>query len=162
MQDSFTRIQEILEKEFAIYGELFSLSERKHKILLEKFSTELNKIVAEEEGFVVQLIPFEEERRSIIANLTGNPDSPVEKIFDYNCPPENQLKIKKVSQELKSLLFRIKEINEGNQRLLEQALELTKHSLKLLTTPPKEIVYKFPGAKKSQALVRSRLIDKKA
>ncbi|MBF0405996.1 MAG: flagellar protein FlgN [Candidatus Riflebacteria bacterium] len=161
MQGLFSRISEILDKEFTVYSELLILSKKKRALLLEKFSTELNLIVSKEEEWVESLVPLEEDRRDIVNTLTGNPDSSIEKLIDNpECTEVIKSKIVSLSTNLKNVLTEIKQLNQENQALLEQALELTRHSLKILTSPPKDAVYKFPGAK-GTAVAPSRLIDTK-
>ncbi|MFZ2956796.1 MAG: flagellar protein FlgN [Candidatus Ozemobacteraceae bacterium] len=163
MSGAVERLEKILSEELAIYRELLTLSEKKRKMLLEKFSTELQDIVSEEESRVASLAETEDRRRAEISELTGDPETSLENLLPQISDLSVRVLIEQIGRELKETLAKIREINQANQRLLEQALELTQYSLKLLTTPPKDVVYRQPGKPlKLVPNVPSRLIDRKA
>ncbi|MBF0498563.1 MAG: flagellar protein FlgN [Candidatus Riflebacteria bacterium] len=162
MSASTGRLEKVLSEELAVYRELLVLSEKKRKLLLEKFSTDLLGIVSEEERCIASLVDIEERRRTEITELTGDPETSLETLLLKISEPSIQSAIGKLGRELKETLSHIREINVANQKLLEQALELTQYSLKLLTTPPKDVVYRKPGATTAKTNMPSRLIDRKA
>jgi len=162
LEEQSKKLKEYLAEELAIYRELLALSKRKQKILLEKFSTELNKIVAEEERFIQRLAEIEEKRIVCVESISGRKSTTLDELVEFI--PDTVLKsdIWMMASKLKDTLSEIKEINLRNQKLLEQALELTQYSINLLTTPPREVTYKAPGATSRTPQPVSTLFDRKA
>ena len=164
MPDLEDQLKDILNEELSVYRQLLVLAERKKKVLLEKFSTDLIEIVTQEETLIATLAQFEETRRDIVSRLQGNPDLGLEELLPTLPPGPAREAVAAVGRDLKGVLGQIREINEGNQKLLEQALELTQYSLKLITRPPKDIVYRKPGTQTGTQLPNrpSILVDRKA
>lgn len=157
------QLKGVLSEELSVYRQLLALADCKKKLLLEKFSTDLLEIVVQEETLIATLAQLEDTRRDVVARMQGNPDLPLEELLPTLTIGPIRESIAAVARELKEVLEQIREINQGNQKLLEQALELTQYSLKLITKPPKEVVYRKPGAQTTPVVNRpSILIDRKA
>ncbi len=163
MEDLIQSLIQILREELAIYRELLLLSQKKKKLLLEKFSTELSQIAAEEERQAQRLAELEETRVTLVFGLTGKQnaslDEAVETIEDTTVKSDLWM----LGSQLRDTISEIRLLNEDNQRLLEQALELTQYTLKLITTPARENTYKAPGKPgKADGSPAPALIDRKA
>ena len=146
-----------------MYRELLLFSQKKKKLLLEKFSTELAQIVAEEEKRVERLNQLEESRITLIFGLTGKQnaslDEAVEAVEDTGAKSDLWM----LGSQLRDAITEIRSINEENQRLLEQALELTQYTLKLITTPARENTYRAPGKTgKPSGSPAPAILDRKA
>ena len=161
MQDRVELVKGFLNEELAVYGQLLALSKKKEKTLLEKFSSELLQIVGEEEKLVRRLGEIEQSRRKCVEEITGSAESSLEELSEKIADTTLKSDIWMIGTRLKDLIGEIREINERNQRLLEQALELTQYSLSLLIRPQKEVTYSAPG-KPRHAPTGPSLIDRKA
>ncbi|MBI3037949.1 flagellar protein FlgN [bacterium] len=162
MDDSFLQLKNILSEELSLYRHILVLSEKKQKLLLERFSTDLLQIVADEEEAVQKLASFEGERQSLIEKISHQPgDSSLEDFVNSFVKNDTEKTVFfLLKRDLNDVITRIKEINERNQKLLEQALDLTRYSLGLVTTPPREVIYHRPDTKKVSPSYPS-LIDRK-
>lgn len=163
MFDLQFQLKDVLSEELSVYRQLLALADRKKKLLLEKFSTDLLDIVTQEENLIAAIAHFEDTRREIVSQLKGNPDLALEDLLSTLPAGPARDGIAAVGRDLKDVLGKINDINQGNQKLLEQALELTHYSIKLITQPPKDVVYRKPGTQTTQPVNRpSILIDRKA
>jgi len=66
-----TNLKQILSEELEIYRRLLELSERKKKLLLEKFSTDLIDIVSEEEKLSARLSELGSARADCLTAIAG-------------------------------------------------------------------------------------------
>jgi len=145
LSDQGQNLRQILSEELEIYRQLLGLSERKKKLLLEKFSTDLLQIVSEEEKYSTRLAELGSSRADCLTALSGRTSLTLEEALDFINDANLKSDLWMLGTQLKETLEQIRTINEENRRLLEQALELTQYSLKLLTAPPKEATYRPPG-----------------
>lgn len=161
MKHAVEELKAILGEELVIYQKLLSFARDKKKLLLERFSTDLQTIVTQEEHLVQRLIDLEQLRRDLVSKIAGssdaNLDAAVEKISEADSKSDLWL----LGNQLRDVMTEIKAINDENQKLLEQALELTQYSIKLITRVPDDITY-GPGGKQSPKRPGSVLIDRKA
>lgn len=160
MEDSIEKLKQILSQELEITRKLLELSKRKRKLLLEKFSTELLTIVSEEEQLVTHLVTLEEQRRAATAELAGNPSLTLEQLLEHIKSADSKSDLWHLGTQLKDVGSQIRTINEENQKLLEQALELTQYTIKLIAKIPGGATYAPKGSKPKQTI--SALIDRKA
>jgi len=163
LSEQGTILKQILNEELEIYRRLLELSERKKKLLLEKFSTDLIDIVSEEEKLSARLSELGSARADCLTAIAGQAAVKLEEVLDLIDDANLKSDLWMLGTQLKETLEKIRAINEDNQRLLEQALELTQYTLKLITAPPKEVTYRPPGQQGTQPPQRpSVLIDRKA
>lgn len=160
MSEQFSKLKEFIAEELAIYRQLLGLCKHKQKLLLEKFSTELLKIVSEEEKLIQRLTEVEDGRAGCVESLTGDRNTSLDEVIEKITDTAIKSDIWIQASNLKEVIGEIRDINERNQKLLEQALELTRYSISLLTRPPREITYRPPGTKGTASI--SKLVDKKA
>jgi flagellar biosynthesis/type III secretory pathway chaperone len=162
LQTQVEQIKSFLSEELAVYGQLLGLSKKKEKTLLEKFSSELMQIVGEEEKLVRRLAEIEQNRQGCVEEITGSRESTMDELCEQISDTTAKSDIWMMGTRLKDVIQEIREINERNQRLLEQALELTQYSISLLTRPAKEVTYSAPGKPRTSAVPGPSLIDRKA
>jgi flagellar biosynthesis/type III secretory pathway chaperone len=154
------QLKALLSQELDIYHKLYQLAEQKKKLLLEKFSTELQGIVTQEEILVQRLIDIEPERISCVAKIAGREDANLDEAVEAVAEADGKSDLWMTGSKLKDAVAAIKKINDENQRLLEQALELTQYSIKLITRAPKDVTYGASGVQGSKK--GHSLIDRKA
>lgn len=154
------QLKAILEDELSIYQQLFRLAGEKKKLLLEKFSTDLQKIVTQEETLVQRLIELEPARQEAVRKITGKEDSNLDQAVEAVSEADGKSDLWMTGSKLRDVVAAIKKVNDENQRLLEQALELTQYSIKLITKAPKDVTYGATGVQGTKK--GFSLIDRKA
>ncbi|GAB4274100.1 MAG: hypothetical protein Kow0029_14260 [Candidatus Rifleibacteriota bacterium] len=160
MKEVVDQLKGILSEELSIYQQLLRLAEEKKKLLLEKFSTEFQSIVRKEEVLVQRLIDLEPERRNLVQKITGDEDSNLDSAVEKIAEADGKSDIWIIGSQLRDVVSSIKKINDENQKLLEQALELTQYSIKLITRAPKDVTYGSTGVQGTKK--GHSLIDRKA
>lgn len=161
MSKAIAQLKAALNGALSVYARLLELSEQKKKLLLERFSTDLMAIVAEEEKCVAHLQELDNQRLEALESLTGKANLTLDDALA--CIDDADLKsdLWILGGKLKEAVQRIQEINLKNQKLLEQALELTQYTIQLITSAPKQVTYKPPGEDKKRPAI-SALLDRKA
>ncbi|MDD3146141.1 MAG: flagellar protein FlgN [Candidatus Riflebacteria bacterium] len=161
MNPQIVELREILGEELSIYQKLFQYAGDKRKLLLEKFSTDLQTIVTQEEILVQRLIELEPRRRECVCAIAGTPDANLDTAVEKIPEADSKSDIWMIGSQLRDVVNDIKTVNEENQRLIEQALELTQYSVKLITRAPADVTY-GPAGKKPGQRVGPAIIDRKA
>lgn len=148
-----------------MFEQLLGLAERKKKLLLEAFSAELQTIVGEEESCVASLETLETRRLEIFQQAGAAPETTLEQLLQSlpatDVIQQRTREIRSVSDSLREHRHKIQQTNEDNQRLLQQALELTQHSIQLFARIPREVTYQAPGHDRKQQPGIPSLIDRK-
>jgi flagellar biosynthesis/type III secretory pathway chaperone len=154
------QLKGILAQELETYQQLLKLAEEKKKLLLEKFSTEFQGIVSKEEILVQRLIEIEPERIECVKKITGREDANLDEAVEVVSEEDGKSDLWMIGSKLKEVVGVIKKVNDENQRLLEQALELTQYSINLITRAPKDVTYSASGSQTTRKGMS--LIDRKA
>jgi len=161
LKQTVEELKAVLSEELTIYQKLLSFAFDKKKLLLEKFSTDLQTIVTQEELLVQRLIDLEQLRRDLVAKVAGNTDANLDMAVEKVADADSKSDLWLLGNQLRDVMGEIKGVNDENQKLLEQALELTQYSIKLITRVPAEVTY-GPGGKQPPKRPGSMLIDRKA
>lgn len=161
MKETVGRLKTVLEEELSIYQRLLDYAHEKRKMLLEKFSTELQTVVTQEELLVQRLIDLEQERRELVFQITGDSDTALDNAVEKIAEADGKSDIWLVGTQLRDVTQKIRQVNDENQKLLEQALELTQYSIKLITRVPGADTY-GPAGKQAGKRSGPALIDRKA
>ena len=154
-------LKEILSEELSVYQKLFQYANDKRKLLLEKFSTDLQVIVNQEEILVQRLIELEPRRRECVNSIAGSAEANLDIAVEKIAEADGKSDIWMIGSKLRDVVNAIKSVNEENQRLIEQALELAQYSIKLITKAPADVTY-GPGGKQPGKRMGPSLIDRKA
>ena len=160
MKQTVDKLKEILRRELDTYSSLYDLAIKKRKLLLEKFSTEFQSIVGKEELLIQVLLDVEPVRRECVAKITGSSDANLDAAVEAVLETDGKSDLWLIGSQLKDKVRAIKDVNEENQKLLEQALELTQYSIKLITRAPGDNTYSATG-KKSEGRARPKIFDRK-
>ena len=161
MKTAVVQLKSILDQELSIYQRLLGFAQEKKKMLLEKFSTELQGIVSQEEVLVQRLIDLEGERREVVAQIAGSVDATLDNAVEKLSEADGKSDLWLIGTKLRDVVNSIKTVNDENQKLLEQALELTQYSIKLITRVPGDVTY-GPAGKQAGKRAGPSLIDRKA
>lgn len=160
MNTPFHRLRAILREELVLYEQLLELAGQKKRLLLEAFSTELQTIVTQEEACMVSLETLEEQRLESFRETGGSAEVTLEQVLANLADDDLKTEVRTLGNRLRDCGQRIHQLNDENQRLLQQALELTRYSIQLFARIPREVTYQAPGTDRKQPGV-SALIDKK-
>lgn len=160
MKAIVANLKSILEEELNVYQQLLRLAGDKKKLLLEKFSTELQTIVKQEEILVQRLIELEPQRQECVLKITGSQQATLNEVVELLSENDGKSDLWMTGSQLRDVVAQIKKVNHENQRLLQQALELTQYSIKLITRAPKDVTYSETGTQTTKKAFS--LIDRKA
>lgn len=154
-------LRQTLDEELGIYQRLLSLAHNKKKLLLEKFSIEFQNIVTQEEGLVQRLLTLEQSRIEHIIAIAGDKEVTLDAALENLSSADQKSDLWMLGSQLKDVMLEVKKVNDENQKLLEQALELTQYTIKLITKVPLDVTY-GPGGKQQQKQMPHSLIDRRA
>lgn len=142
---------------------MLRLALQKKKLLLEKFSSELQVIVSQEELLVQELVDLEPVRQELVKEITSDDNANLDAVIEKLSESEGKSDIWMIGSNLKETLAEIKKVNDSNQKLIEQALELTQYSIKLITQVPTDVTYGAGGQKREEPHHRGpAILDRKA
>ena len=130
MASLMNELLEVLENEEAGYRELVEASTRKKEVIIKADIRALEEITAEEQEIAGKIKNIENKRISImedIANVLNRKpeDLTVDALLEILAnQPKEQEQLAKIRLQLKDTLTEMKNINEQNQTLVNQAMEL--------------------------------------
>ncbi|KZE70232.1 flagellar biosynthesis protein FlgN [Paenibacillus jamilae] len=162
------RLIDVLEQLDQKHLILLELAKSKKKIVMENDMDSLVQHLNQESRLLKQVEQLEEARmevsyellreRGIKSQLNLTITELARLVFD----PEDKNKLLSVQSRLSHTLSELKEINEINQKLIEQSLVFIDYSLDLLVgRPNQEMTYMHPDQKSNQH-ARPGLFDTKA
>ncbi len=163
MIENAVELRNILAEELDIYQELLELAKDKSKLLVERYPTGLQSLVEQEEGLVQQLVELEPRRQEQVVSIVGKTTVKLEELVGKVSDEAVKTELIDIGSKLRETVEEIRVINEGNQRLAQQALEITQQTLKIMTRAPKPVTYGPRGGMRTpQPLAGRSLIDRKA
>lgn len=141
---------EVLEKETFEYQLLMELSQKKTPIIIEGDLPQLAAITDEEQSVVSRISTLEKKREEVVSDIADviNKDVKILKIVDIihalGKKPQEQQKLAKVHDELKTVVKQMVTLNEHNRSLIANSLEIVEFELNLvqaMTTAPQTADY---------------------
>jgi len=129
---------EVLEKEEAEYRLLVETSTRKKEVIIKADIQALEEITGEEQEIAGRIKNMENKRISVMEDMANvlnrKPEElTVDVMIDIlQKQPEEQERLATIRARLKDTLGRMKDINEQNQALINQALEMVEFDLSLV------------------------------
>lgn len=129
---------EVLEKESGEYESLLELSMRKTPVIVAGSLEELAKITDEEQNVVDRINHLDVKRQEVFADVANviNKDVKVLKISDLiemlAERPEEQKKLAKVHDKLRTVLNEVGRVNEQNRVLIQNSLEMVEFDMNML------------------------------
>lgn len=165
-----------LEKMLQAHEQLLNLAREKQEVLIKGDVQELNKLLKEESTLVKQIGKLEALRQRQAQGLAArhrvNADEELtlEKLLaaipdagDDSTGENGKQQVLDLARRLRDVIGRIKEQNELNMRLTQDALQMVNYSLELLTQTDEEITYHKPNNAGQQAPAAGRgFFDAKA
>lgn len=129
---------EVLEKESGEYENLLGLSMKKTPVIVAGNLEELAKITDEEQIVVERINRLDGKRQEVFSDIANviNRDVKVLKISDLvtmlASRPEEQQKLAKVHDRLKTAVHEVERVNIQNRTLIQNALEMVEFDLNML------------------------------
>jgi flagellar biosynthesis/type III secretory pathway chaperone len=129
---------EVLEKESGEYGNLLELSMKKTPVIVAGNLEELAKITDEEQIVVGRINHLDAERQEAFADIANVINRDVTKLMLTDLiamlakRPQEQQKLAKVHDKLKTVVHEVERVNGQNRTLLENALEMVQFDINML------------------------------
>ena len=129
---------EVLEKESGEYENLLALSTRKTPVIVAGNLEELAKITDEEQIVVGRIGRLDAKRQEVFADIANviNKDVKTLKLSDLieilKQRPEEQQKLAKVHDKLKTAVHEVQKVNGQNRTLIQNALEMVEFDMNML------------------------------
>lgn len=128
---------QVLENENEEYKKLAKLSKEKKQVIIDANVPALEKIVDLEQDVASKIQNLDKRRQKVMHDMSVVLNKP-EQDFTVNTviemlssQPKEQQRLQNVKKQLKTTLDEVRNINEQNQTLLNQALELVEFDLTL-------------------------------
>lgn len=139
----------VLNKLLEIYEEFLALSKQKRRAIVAVKMPELEKIVRQEQVLIASVGNLERRREEILTSLLAEEQitTPRKTLLDLlpYCDEKTARRLEEVHRRFRETLAALEECNEGNNRLLKQALTAVNYNLNVLTNVTVEPVYVAGG-----------------
>ncbi len=138
MASLMENLEDILDRESKEYEDLLEVSLRKSSVIVKGDLEALNAITEEEQQAVVRINRLDKEREKIMNDVARVLDMDVKelKLSDLlqvlERRPQERQKFAASYDRVKRAVLRMKEVNEQNRQLVEDALEMTRFELNML------------------------------
>ena len=138
MASLMENLVEVLELESSEYENLLGLSMKKTPVIVAGNMEELAKVTDEEQDAVSRINRLEQKRQEVFADIANviNKDVNTLMLTDLieilSNRPEEQQKLARVHDKLKSAVYEVKRVNEQNRILIENALEMVEFDMNML------------------------------
>lgn len=152
-------LEAALTAEVELLGNVVELGERKRNTLTANDVAALNALLPEEEQLASELQAMEFQLTGVASQLAGKlgVSSLEEVITSPECPRPEELG--RLFEQMVIRMVALKQLNEQNSLLIEQALHFIDYSLKVIVSTPDDPAYDADGKSRQQA--NPRLLDRK-
>lgn len=129
---------EVLNNESQEYENLLGLSTRKTPVIISGDLDELAKITDEEQDVVSRITRLEAKRQEVFADIANVINKDVKTLLLTDLiqileqRPEEQQKLAKVHDQLRTVVHAVKRVNEQNRELIQSSLEMVEFDLNML------------------------------
>lgn len=129
---------EVLNTESQEYENLLRLSEAKTPVIVSGDLEELTRLTDEEQSVVGKINRLEQTRQELFKDIANviNKDVKTLMLTDLiemlSSRPQEQQKLAKVHDSLKTVVYAVKGVNERNGELIKEAMELVSFNLNML------------------------------
>ena len=156
MPEKFSRLNEVLQSEKALYEKLVEIAREKQGHLVQNDLDGINETVSREEELLTEISEEEKKRKEVLKEIEGEEDSFAD--LCQKAPEELADKLKKTREQLLLLLEELWEVNETNNRLIQDSLQFNNNLVQSLAKIRGSDTYSQEGSKEKS---RS-FLDKKA
>lgn len=129
---------EVLDQESLEYENLLGLSMKKTPVIVAGNTEELAKITDEEQNVINRISRLEQKRQEVFIDIANviNKDVTTLMLSDLvemlSSRPEEQQKLARVHDRLRSAVHEVKRVNGQNKILIENALEMVEFDMNML------------------------------
>lgn len=129
---------DVLDKECEQYDKLVGLADQKTPCIVQGDIDKLSKVMDDEQEFVGRIQNLEKTRCKVLADIANvvNRDVETLKLIDLiqmlEKKPDQQELLVEVHGRLKQTISKLKEINDKNQLLLNDAIEMVDFNLNMI------------------------------
>lgn len=152
-------LETALAAEVELLGRVVDLGERKRQTLTTNDVAALEALLPEEEQLASELQAMEFELTGVASQLAGKlgVSSLEDVITSPQCPRPEELG--RLFEQMVIRIAALKQLNEQNNLLIEQALHFIDYSLKVIVSTPEDPAYNADG--KARQPANPRLLDRK-
>ncbi|XER08374.1 hypothetical protein SRRS_39890 [Sporomusa rhizae] len=154
----------LLNHTLQIYQALLQLSRKKREILVEAKPQELELLTKQEERFIIEAGKLEKLRLSTIQELAAAlgiaPERAVLSELVEHADSDTAAELKKIGQQFSGLAGELTQLNELNEKLIQQSLEFVNYNINVLSQATAESTYAPKGQPETTRPGRS-LLDTK-
>ena len=128
---------QVLESENKEYEKLAKLSKEKKQVIIDANVPALEKIVDLEQDVASKIQNLDNRRQKVMRDMSvvlnqSEQDFTIDTVIEMlSSQPKEQQRLQNVKKQLKTTLDEVRNINEQNQTLLNQALEMVEFDLTL-------------------------------
>ena len=128
---------QVLESENKEYQKLAELSKEKKQVIIDANVAALEKIVDLEQDVASKIQNLDNRRQKVMRDMSvvlnqSEQDFTIDTVIEMlSSQPKEQQRLQNVKKQLKTTLDEVRNINEQNQTLLNQALEMVEFDLTL-------------------------------
>ena len=128
---------QVLESENEQYRKLAELSKEKKQVIIDANVAALEKIVDLEQDVASKIQNLDNRRQKVMRDMSvvlnqSEQDFTIDTVIEMlSSQPKEQQRLQNVKKQLKTTLDEVRNINEQNQTLLNQALEMVEFDLTL-------------------------------
>lgn len=157
MSEDLQNLNDNLREQTSLYNKLLSLEEKKKDALIKNNIQEIELITAQEEVFILHVNRLEKERLMWAEQIGRELGKPPEELTLAEIVDHYPL-LSKVSLDLDQIVVKLKEVNEINSQLLQQAMKIVNFTFGMLTHQ-QDNTYTHPDRKAREGNGKRHLLD---
>jgi len=158
-------LAEILEDETALYRDASEISSKKTDIIVKGKIEDLESLVKAEQTIIIKIGKLEDRREEIITRMAEELKLDIEGIslsqITEKLGEENSLRLKTCQDDLMGTLSGLKNQNETNEQLIQNALDYINFSVNLITSDRSGGINYSPEGEEEHAAGRRNIFDVK-
>jgi flagellar biosynthesis/type III secretory pathway chaperone len=159
---------ETMDKLVQVHLLMLDLSEQKTDILVQNQVDKLNKIVNKESNLIKQIVHLEQQRIEDISEFLlqkgykPNAKITIEDLIKLVVKAEEKKSLADKQKQLLVAIDKLRQLNQLNQKLIEQSLSFLEFSIDLILGPSEDnVVYQNP-VQQNQGIKRNGIFDSRA
>ncbi len=164
MDDKYSDLLEILEKEVGLFRDFLTLLQRERQYMIDLSLEKLHECHNQKETIIFKLKVLEDARIELITEIQGDNQTPFTatlSVIIEKAPLRYKKGMESCQSNLKSLVDSIKEINQINGILADRAINYTRNSLSFLNRLISQLpVYRSSGKIAQDSMVGTLVCKK--
>jgi hypothetical protein len=154
MMENWQQLQRLMSELLRVYQQILVLSKQKKDLLVAGKPADLEKVVSQEEALLRKAVKVDVARNQMIQILSKEfvtaTDSftTIEELLAF-APPDIVEELSKTGQAFNAVLLELKQQNELNKQLIEQALKIVNYNINLYSSQAAGPTYSPQDAEKN-------------